>query len=76
MEWFIAISGLAILIFGSWVALWWWRLSRRIAPYKDELEREKARAGQATDDDRVIIIPPMSPRPSIPPGQSRPPSRS
>lgn len=61
MEWFIAISALGILIFGSWVALWWWKLSRRIAPYKDELEREKAEAS-AKREDAVVIVPPMGPR--------------
>lgn len=61
MEWFIGISALGILIFGSWVALWWWKLSRRIAPYKDELEREKARAAGKPPDEHVVIVPPLGP---------------
>jgi hypothetical protein len=61
MEWFIAISALGILVFGSWVALWWWRLAQRIAPYKDELERDQARAAAERDRDQssVIIVPPL-----------------
>lgn len=66
MEWFIGISALGILIFGSWVALWWWKLSRRIAPYKDELEREKARATNRQPDEHIVIVPPMG----TPPGPS------
>ncbi|MFN7020679.1 MAG: hypothetical protein ACK4WH_05030 [Phycisphaerales bacterium] len=36
-----------LLVVGSLIAVWWWRISAKIAPYGDEAERARARAEEA-----------------------------
>lgn len=38
------------------VAVWWWRLVARAAPYQDELDRSKGRAGQTRGDEGVVVV--------------------
>lgn len=50
----IAIIAILVVVATS-VALWWWRISAKIAPYADELEKEKARTRPPTDEQVVVI---------------------
>lgn len=64
MQWLIIGSVIALFLIGSIIALWWWKLAARIAPYKDELGRENRSASNGTGNEDVVIIPtpPGSPR--------------
>lgn len=55
---FVIVIGLGVLIFGSLVAAWWWRLARQIAPYKDEVEKEEGGRSAAADKQEIVILPP------------------
>ena len=56
-EWFVVgFVVLAVLGGGSWVAMWWWKLAARAAPYKDELARGGVKAGKAAAPGRVVVI--------------------
>lgn len=44
---FILIIVAALLLVGSGIAIWWWRISAKIAPYGDEAARARARAEEA-----------------------------
>jgi hypothetical protein len=46
---------LVLIVVATSIALWWWRLSARIAPYEDELDRGRA-AGSTQPDERVVIV--------------------
>lgn len=50
----IAIIVILVIVATS-IALWWWRISAKIAPYQDELERERARAQKPADEHVVVI---------------------
>lgn len=50
----ITIIAILVVVATS-VALWWWRISARIAPYADELEKEKSRSSAAADEHIVVI---------------------
>ena len=50
----IALIAVLIVVATS-VALWWWRISAQIAPYQDEVEKQRARAKQPTDEHVVVI---------------------
>jgi type VI protein secretion system component VasK len=55
---FVLFIVLGVLIFGSLVAVWWWRLARQIAPYKDEVEKEQAGKAKQRSEQEVVIVPP------------------
>lgn len=46
---------LVLIVVATSIALWWWKLSARIAPYEDELERRRARDSAPTDEQVVIV---------------------
>lgn len=35
-----------LLVVGSLIAIWWWRVSARIAPYGDEVQRRNRREAE------------------------------
>lgn len=43
MNWLIGATVLVIFAVGCAVALWWWKLVARIAPYKDEVEKARGK---------------------------------
>ncbi|HMN42110.1 MAG TPA: hypothetical protein PKE29_14795 [Phycisphaerales bacterium] len=65
MPWFIIIVAMLILLFATPIALWWWRLVNKAAPYRDA--RRGDRGADAGEGPREIIITP----PAGPPGSSR-----
>lgn len=54
---FIAIVAAILLIVGTAVAMAWFTLSRKIAPYRDELDAQERRktTGQNVDENVVVI---------------------
>lgn len=55
MDWNLAIILIVfLLIAGSAVALWWWRMAAKIAPYEDELEQHGKRPGDG--EPPVVVI--------------------
>lgn len=50
---FIAIVAGILLVVGTIVAMAWFTMSRKIAPYRDELE---ARERRKADDENVVVI--------------------
>lgn len=52
---YIVVIILTLVVVATGIALWWWRLSARIAPYEDELERQRARAA-APPDEQVVVV--------------------
>lgn len=44
---FVIIIMSVLLVVGSLIAIWWWRISAKIAPYGDEAERARAREEEA-----------------------------
>ncbi len=56
----ITIIAILVVVATS-VALWWWRISARIAPYADEVEKQRARATKPADEQVVIIGTPRKP---------------
>lgn len=50
----ISVAGV-VLIAGSVVAILWWGLAKKAAPYRDEVERQRQRE-QAAKDEQVIVI--------------------
>ncbi len=61
---FNLIVGGFLLVVGSVIAIWWWRLARTIAPYQDEAEAESTRKSKLDDAEVVIIQPPAGGPPS------------
>ncbi len=57
MDPFNIIVGLLVLVLGSLAAIWWWRLARKIAPYRDEVDGETKRDNR-DDEGEVIVLPP------------------
>jgi hypothetical protein len=56
-EWFVVgFVVLAVLGGGSWVAMWWWKLAARAAPYQDEVARGGGTKGVAGPGGRVVVI--------------------
>ncbi len=56
MEWFVIITvAVLVLVGGCIVAILWWRLVTPVAPYRDELEKAKARSAKPKDDNVEII---------------------
>lgn len=58
MDPFNIIVGLLVLVLGSLAAIWWWRLAKKIAPYRDELD-EPTRSKAEADEGEVIVLPPQ-----------------
>jgi hypothetical protein len=57
----------ALLLVGSIIAVAWWNVSARAAPYADESERARARREQAEREERaatVVIAPPAASPPA------------
>lgn len=52
---YILIVILVLVFVATGIAMWWWKLSARIAPYEDELEREQARAA-APRSEQVVVV--------------------
>lgn len=57
MDWFIVVVGLLLLVLATPIALGWWYLARKAAPYGDE---KKAKSGKrpAQDHSEVIVLSP------------------
>lgn len=55
---FIAIVAGILLFVGTAIAMAWFTLSRKIAPYKDELD---ARGRRKPADENVVVIDPGGP---------------
>ena len=55
MPWLIGASVIFLFFIGSMIALWWWRLAARLAPYEDERHRS-ARKAPPTDEGEVVGI--------------------
>jgi hypothetical protein len=55
MTWLILASVALLLVVGSSIALWWWKLAARMAPYQDEIERHKKKAGAAEHPEVEVI---------------------
>ena len=51
---FILVVGGLLLLVGSAIALAWWRLASKAAPYRDE--RGKTPSPKSSDDAEVIVI--------------------
>ena len=51
---FILVVGGVLLLVGSVIALAWWKLASKAAPYRDEQERPAD--PKSTDDAEVIVI--------------------
>ncbi len=51
---FILVVGGVLLLVGSVIALAWWKLASKAAPYRDE--RERPDSPKPTDDAEVIVI--------------------
>lgn len=46
-----------IVLVGGIIAVLWWRLAARMAPYRDELRRNKAGSGgTGARDEQVVVI--------------------
>jgi len=46
-----------LLVVATGIALWWWRMSARIAPYADERERAAARAlARKPANEHVVVV--------------------
>ena len=67
MDWGLVIAViLIVLVGGSIVAIAWWRIAAGMAPYKDEIERQrggrgaKNRGGAETgeEEEEVVIVRP------------------
>jgi hypothetical protein len=56
VNWFIIGSLVFLFGVGSVVALWWWKLVARIAPYRDELEREERQRSSASADEAEVVV--------------------
>ena len=51
-----------ILVVGGVVAVAWWKLAAKAAPYKDELARQKAREESGRDEHVVVLESPVKPK--------------
>lgn len=59
MPWLpILIVMVLVLVFGSAIALYWWGIAARIAPYQDEVERQRAREQAAKQEEVHVIVMP------------------
>jgi hypothetical protein len=58
----ISVAG-AVLVAGSIIAVLWWGLAKKVAPYRDELERQKQREQAAKDEQVIVIDSPGKPKP-------------
>lgn len=54
MDWFIVVVGVLLLVIATPIALVWWKLARKAAPYGDERSGEKA---ALADEAEVIVLP-------------------
>ena len=54
MDPFILVVGGILLLVGSAMALAWWKLASKAAPYRDE--RGRPPVAKRTDDAEVIVI--------------------
>jgi hypothetical protein len=54
MDWFIVVVGALLLLIATPIALVWWKLARKAAPYGDEATRKNPRP---TDEAEVIVLP-------------------
>lgn len=43
----VLVIMVGILVIGSAAAIWWWRISAKVSPYGDEIERARAREERA-----------------------------
>ncbi len=53
MDWFIVVVGVLLLVIATPIALAWWKLARKAAPYGDERSTEKM---PARDESEVIVL--------------------
>jgi hypothetical protein len=58
MDWFIVVVAVLLLALGTPIALAWWKLARKAAPYQDE--RSKSRPVPRPDDGAEVIVLPTS----------------
>lgn len=54
MDPFIVIVGILLLVIATPIALVWWKLARKAAPYGDETSK---RPQKPVDEGEVIILP-------------------
>jgi hypothetical protein len=54
MNWFIVVVGVLLLVIATPIALLWWKLARKAAPYGDESRGPKA---APVDEGEVIVLP-------------------
>lgn len=52
---FILTMIAVLLVVGTTVAMWWWKVSAKIKPYRDEVERDQRRAAAGQPDEVVVI---------------------
>ncbi len=59
MDWFIVVVALLLLLLATPIALAWWKLARKAAPYGDESGRSGAPGTRRDQDDdaEVIVLP-------------------
>ena len=60
MNWVIVVAvTLLVLLGGSVIAVAWWNLARKVAPYHDELAQPGSRGGddKTRRGEEVIVIP-------------------
>jgi len=59
MFWFFIVVGALLLLIATPIAIFWWRLAAKAAPYRDE--SGKPTATSAADESDVIVIPSPDP---------------
>jgi hypothetical protein len=55
MDWFIIVCGVGVLALGTPIALVWWKLARKAAPYRGEGGKSR-RPLDSKDGEEVIVI--------------------
>jgi hypothetical protein len=57
MPWLTILIVMAlILILGSGLALYWWNIAAKMSPYKDELEKQRARDDAARREEANVVV--------------------
>ncbi|MBX3359160.1 MAG: hypothetical protein KF745_12125 [Phycisphaeraceae bacterium] len=57
MDWTIVIGVIvAVLLIGSGMAVLWWKIAARMAPYKDESPARGRKTAAGSGDEEVVVI--------------------
>lgn len=59
MDWFIVVVAVLLLLIATPIALVWWKLARKAAPYGDEATRKSP---TPKDEAEVIVLPTSDPK--------------